>query len=235
VKRALDVVLSAVALLLLSPLLLAVAIGVKCAISGPVLYKQSRVGQRGRMVSVRKFRSMPAFEDADTRWQVDEQQIPWFGRFIRKTSLDELPQLLNVLQGDMTLVGPRPEREPYVHKFTEEIAGYGARHRVPVGLTGWAQVHGLRGDTSIEDRARFDNHYIEHWSLWLDLVIMARTIGHVLRTVSGWCRRRPGTARAPATIDLTATAPELGAMNLTVAPPDGGPEMSDHLAIKESS
>ena len=103
------------------------------------------------------------------------------GEFLRRTSLDELPQLWNVLRGDMSLVGPRPERPHFVNEFTHEFPWYMARHRVPAGLTGWAQVHGLRGDTSIADRARFDNYYIENWSLWLDVKIILRTFSSVIR------------------------------------------------------
>ena len=102
------------------------------------------------------------------------------GRFLRRTSLDELPQLWNVLRGDMTLVGPRPERPHFVEQFSEQYARYGGRHRVPAGLTGLAQVSGLRGDTPIADRARFDNYYIENWSLWLDVKVLLRTISEVL-------------------------------------------------------
>lgn len=106
-------------------------------------------------------------------------------RLLRSTSLDELPQLWNILRGDMTLVGPRPERPHFVGVFAATTPRYLARHRVPAGLTGWAQVHGLRGDTSIEDRARFDNHYIENWSLWTDVKIVLRTVSSVLRRAGG--------------------------------------------------
>src|SRR3712207_5213773 len=110
-----------------------------------------------------------------------DPRITRVGRLLRRTSLDELPQLVNVLRGDMSLVGPRPERPYFVDEFTRRYPWYTDRHRVPSGLTGWAQVHGLRGDTSIADRARFDNFYIENWSLWGDIKIMLRTAGQVLR------------------------------------------------------
>ena len=103
------------------------------------------------------------------------------GSFIRRTSIDELPQLWNILRGDMSLIGPRPERPHFVQQFHSEVPGYSDRHRLPVGLTGWAQISGLRGDTSIAERARYDNYYIERWSLWFDLRILVRTVGAVIR------------------------------------------------------
>lgn len=181
-KRVVDVVVSSTALLVTAPLLLAIAIAIKATSRGPVLFKQQRVGQGGTEIEVLKFRSLRVNDESDTRWSVDpEAYATWVGRLIRRTSIDELPQLWSVLRGDMSLVGPRPERPFFVRRFTTDINGYHDRHRVPVGLTGWAQVHGLRGDTSIEERARFDNQYIEHWSLWRDLVILLRTIAEVVR------------------------------------------------------
>src|SRR4029453_12088380 len=116
----------------------------------------------------------------DTAWSAADDYMTPVGRLLRRTSVDELPQLLNVLRGDMSLVGPRPERPYFVTQFSAEIRRYNDRHRVPAGITGWAQVHGLRGDTPIPDRVRFDNYYIEHWSLWRDVVIVAQTIGKLL-------------------------------------------------------
>jgi lipopolysaccharide/colanic/teichoic acid biosynthesis glycosyltransferase len=128
-----------------------------------------------------KFRTMWVGEGSDTRWAPDEERITRFGRFLRRSSLDELPQLLNVLRGDMSLVGPRPERPHFVEQFSSSVPRYGDRHRVPVGLTGWAQVHGLRGaGTSIPERIQLDNYYIEHWSLWRDFVILARTVRQIV-------------------------------------------------------
>ncbi len=122
--------------------------------------------------------------ESDVQWSVDEDaRVTRLGAVMRKTSLDELPQLWNVLRGDMSLVGPRPERPYFVDQFEKEVPRYCDRHRVPVGLTGLAQVNGLRGDTSIEDRAWFDNHYIENWSVGGDLLILARTAGAVIRQV----------------------------------------------------
>jgi lipopolysaccharide/colanic/teichoic acid biosynthesis glycosyltransferase len=122
--------------------------------------------------------------ESDTQWSVDaDSRVTKVGALMRKTSLDELPQLWNVLRGDMSLVGPRPERPFFVQQFEQEVPRYADRHRVPVGLTGLAQVNGLRGDTSIQDRAWFDNHYIENWSVAGDLVILARTAGAVIKQV----------------------------------------------------
>jgi exopolysaccharide biosynthesis polyprenyl glycosylphosphotransferase len=181
-KRVLDVAVAGTVLVLSSPILALVALGVKLSSPGPVLFRQRRVGQDGREIDVLKFRTLRVNHDSDTQWSVqgDERLTP-IGRFLRRTSLDELPQLWSVLRGDMSLVGPRPERPFFVRQFSADVYGYKDRHRLPVGLTGWAQVHGLRGDTSIEERARFDNHYIEHWSLWRDVVVLARTIAEVLR------------------------------------------------------
>jgi exopolysaccharide biosynthesis polyprenyl glycosylphosphotransferase len=181
-KRVIDVTVAGTILVLSSPILAFVALGVKLSSPGPILFRQRRVGQDGREIDVLKFRTLRVNHDSDTQWSVtgDERLTP-IGRFLRRTSLDELPQLWAVLRGDMSLVGPRPERPFFVRQFSADVYGYKDRHRLPVGLTGWAQVHGLRGDTSIEERARFDNHYIEHWSLWRDVVVLARTIAEVLR------------------------------------------------------
>lgn len=181
-KRALDIVVAGTALVLASPLLVVFAILVKLSSPGPVLFRQGRIGQRGREIMVPKFRSLRVNHDSDTQWSVDDDpRVTWVGRILRRTSIDELPQLWTVLKGDMSLVGPRPERPLFVKRFSADVWGYGDRHRLPVGLTGWAQVHGLRGDTSITERARFDNQYIEHWTLWRDVVVLVRTVAEVLR------------------------------------------------------
>lgn len=186
-KRVLDVLLSGVSLLLLSPVLVAVALAVRAELGPGVLFRQLRIGLDGHAFTVRKFRSMkhlPA--GADSPWSVSgDDRLGKVGRFIRRYSLDELPQLFDVFVGNMSLVGPRPERPEYVERFCEEVPRYWTRHRVPAGLTGLAAVHGLRGDTSIADRAYFDNLYIENWSLWLDLKIMARTVLAVARGTGG--------------------------------------------------
>lgn len=187
-KRVFDVAVSAVSMLLLSPLLLALALAVRLEGGPHVLFRQERVGLDERPFELLKFRSLrPADEsESATTWNIShDDRLGPVGRFIRSTSLDELPQLWNILRGDMTIVGPRPERPLFVRRFDEAFPRYTARHRVPAGLTGWAQIHGLRGDTSIEERARFDNYYIENWSLWLDIKIIARTVAAVLKRAGG--------------------------------------------------
>ena len=182
-KRVSDVVISATILALIAPVLLVCAVG-SWLETGCVIFRQTRVGLAGERFTLLKFCSMrPAVEsESSTKWNIGtDARVRPFGRFLRRTSLDELPQLWNVLRGDMSLVGPRPERPFFVDEFTRQFPWYMARHRVPVGLTGWAQVHGLRGDTSIADRAHFDNFYIENWSLWGDLKILLRTAGQVVK------------------------------------------------------
>jgi lipopolysaccharide/colanic/teichoic acid biosynthesis glycosyltransferase len=150
-----------------------------------VIFRQQRVGCDGLHFALLKFRSMRPVNDAEsqTQWNIaTDRRLGPVGRILRKTSLDELPQLVNILRGDMSLVGPRPERPHFVQEFGDLYQGYAARHRVPSGLTGWSQVNGLRGDTSIHDRAKFDNFYIENWSLWLDLKILLRTIVSIVKS-----------------------------------------------------
>jgi exopolysaccharide biosynthesis polyprenyl glycosylphosphotransferase len=181
-KRILDLACAGLLLLLSAPLLALIALAVRCSSPGPILYRQCRIGQHGREFDVIKFRSMRTDHDGDTSWEATEAHQTLVGRWLRRTSLDELPQLWNVVRGDMSLVGPRPERPQFVARFTTDIPGYGDRHRLPVGLTGWAQIHGLRGnETSLTERVRFDNLYIEGWSPWLDIVTLLRTIGAVVR------------------------------------------------------
>ena len=182
-KRALDVLVSGTALLLMAPVLALIALAVRLEGGPGVLFRQQRVGAADRPFQLVKFRSLKPVDASEsaTRWNVaHDDRLGPVGRLLRATSLDELPQLFNVLRGDMTLVGPRPERPHFVAQFSQSCPGYTARHRAPAGLTGWAQVHGLRGDTSIEDRARFDNYYIENWSLWLDVKVLLRTVTAVL-------------------------------------------------------
>ncbi|MFB9381602.1 sugar transferase [Pseudonocardia petroleophila] len=185
VKRGLDSLLAAVALVLCSPLLAAAAIAVVVESGRPILFRQERVGLDGRTFPLLKLRSMrPADEtESQTRWNIaGDPRIGPVGRVLRRTSIDELPQLWNILRGDMSLVGPRPERPGFVAEFSQVHDRYWARHRVPAGLTGLAQVNGLRGDTSIADRSRYDNYYIANWSLWLDLKILLLTVREVFRS-----------------------------------------------------
>ena len=181
-KRTFDVVASSLLLLVTLPLLAMGALAVAVTSKGPILFRQRRIGQHGREFDVIKLRSMEINTDSDTMWTVStDMRVTRVGRVLRRTSLDELPQLINVIKGDMSLVGPRPERPFYVLQFEKTVPRYQDRHRAPVGLTGWAQIHGLRGDSSIDDRVRFDNIYIEHWSIWRDLSILARTFSAMLR------------------------------------------------------
>ncbi|MFD7813799.1 sugar transferase [Streptomyces sp. NPDC059785] len=183
-KRALDVLVSGALLLTVSPLLLVCAVVLRLGDGPGVVFRQERVGKDGRPFTLLKFRThRPAdAHEAATRWSVaNEHEMRPFCRFLRRTSLDELLQLWNVFRGDMSLVGPRPERPYFVTQFSQTYPGYAARHRMRTGITGLAQVHGLRGDTSIEDRCRFDNAYIDDWSLWQDVRILLRTAVTLLR------------------------------------------------------
>jgi exopolysaccharide biosynthesis polyprenyl glycosylphosphotransferase len=182
VKRVFDVVVSGLLLILSAPVLALAALAVRLSGRGPIFHRQARVGQHGDVFELLKFRTMHVNSDADTTWSVaDDERRTAAGKILRRTGLDELPQLINVLRGDMSLVGPRPERPHFVDRFRVAVQRYDDRHRVPAGITGWAQVHGLRGDTSIQERAVFDNHYVEHWSLWTDVLILLRTIPTLLR------------------------------------------------------
>ena len=175
-KRLMDIVGSSLALLLLSPVMLAAAIGVKLSSPGPVFFVQERVGRNKKNFKMLKFRSMCVNDREETGWSTAEDpRKTVFGSFIRKTSIDELPQLFNVLVGQMSLVGPRPEVPFHVSHFKEEIPQYLVRLRVRPGMTGWAQINGLRGDTSIEERIRYDLWYINHWTLCLDVEILLKT------------------------------------------------------------
>jgi exopolysaccharide biosynthesis polyprenyl glycosylphosphotransferase len=190
-KYAMDRVVSAVLLLLISPLFLTLALLVRLSSPGPVFFRQKRVGRDGKPFDCLKFRSMRPPSTSDTAFELKAGAAPGgvegvdrrtrVGAVMRALSLDELPQLINVLRGDMSLVGPRPERPEFVEFFEIHIHRYGQRHRVKAGLTGWAQVHGLRGQTSIADRAEWDNYYIENWSVWLDIKILLLTVLAVLK------------------------------------------------------
>jgi len=178
-KRALDIAGSLACLVLFSPLMLGIALAVRGSGPGPIIFKQRRVSLGGDVFKIYKFRTMRHVEDeagAGARWTSREDpRITPTGRWLRKTSLDELPQLLNVLKGDMSLVGPRPERPELIDRFREDWRGYMLRQHVKAGMTGWAQVNGLRGDTSLKKRLQYDLFYIRNWSLWLDLRILVLT------------------------------------------------------------
>jgi exopolysaccharide biosynthesis polyprenyl glycosylphosphotransferase len=188
-KHTLDRVMAASALLVLAPVMLLVAIAVRMASPGPVLFRQRRVGRDGRVFDVLKFRTMyecdhterfdPPEGCAPGGVEGEDRRTP-IGAWLRNTSLDELPQLINVLRGEMSLVGPRPERPEFVSRFAAEVRRYDDRHRVKSGITGWAQVSGFRGQTPIADRVEWDNHYIQNWSLRMDLRIIAMTLVEVL-------------------------------------------------------
>ncbi|HZV74152.1 MAG TPA: exopolysaccharide biosynthesis polyprenyl glycosylphosphotransferase [Conexibacter sp.] len=190
IKYAIDRIVAAVALLVASPLLLALALAVRFSSPGPILYRQRRVGLDGREFDMLKFRSMRIAPPNVGEFAPQQGMAPGgvegddrrtrVGEIMRRLSLDELPQLVNVLCGDMTLVGPRPERTSYVRSFEQHVYRYGDRHRVKSGLTGWAQVQGLRGQTSLDDRVEWDNYYIENWSLMLDMKIVLMTVPALL-------------------------------------------------------
>lgn len=176
-KRAVDLIAAGVGLLLAAPVMLVIAALVRSSSPGPVLFRQQRIGRHGRHFELLKFRSMSVDHDGERTWRAaGSAEVTPIGRVLRATSLDELPQLFNVLRGEMSLVGPRPERPAFVDRFSAHVDGYEQRHRLPVGMTGWAQVNGLRGDTSIDRRARFDNAYVDRWSLSFDLLVIMRTV-----------------------------------------------------------
>jgi exopolysaccharide biosynthesis polyprenyl glycosylphosphotransferase len=182
-KRAFDIVISGTSIVFLLPVFALCALAVRLELGPGVLFRQQRVGLDGEYFDILKFRSLrPASDhESDTRWSISQDnRVGPVGRILRSTSLDEIPQLWNVLRGDMSLVGPRPERPHFVTQFSDEVPRYNSRHRVPVGITGWAQVNHLRGDTSIAERALYDNYYIENWSLWLDVKILLRTARQVV-------------------------------------------------------
>lgn len=182
IKRVSDVVLSTLILVLISPLLLLIAIGVKLSSPGPIIFKQKRNGLDGEEIVVYKFRSMRTLDNGNVVKQATkyDPRITRFGAFIRRTSLDELPQFINVLQGRMSIVGPRPHAVAHNEEYRRIIKSYMVRHKVRPGITGWAQVHGYRGETEtiekMQARVEFDLEYLRNWSLGLDLQIIIRTI-----------------------------------------------------------
>ena len=178
-KRFIDILGAFLAFVVSSPIMLVAAIAVKCSSPGPVIFKQERIGLHNKPFKMYKFRSMRQQTDDEEKkgWTVkDDPRVTKIGSFLRKTSLDELPQLFNILKGDMSLVGPRPERPQFVEQFKEEIPRYMVKHQVRPGLTGWAQINGYRGDTSIRKRVEYDIYYIENWSFGLDIKILFLTL-----------------------------------------------------------
>jgi lipopolysaccharide/colanic/teichoic acid biosynthesis glycosyltransferase len=195
-KYAADRVLGAFFIVLASPLMLAIVVGVLATLRRPILFRQIRVGRDGKSFELLKFRSMRGAEPPPVDHDPTEhlQNAPGgvegddrrtrFGAFLRRSSLDELPQLFNVLRGDMSLVGPRPERPDFVEFYSVQLRRYADRHRMKSGITGWSQINGLRGKTSITDRVEWDNWYIENWSPWLDIKILLGTASAVVRNAS---------------------------------------------------
>ena len=176
VKRGLDILGSLILIILTSPIMLVTAIGGKLSSPGPIIFKQERIGLNKKPFMMYKFRSMRGNVQQETGWSKDyDPRKTHFGSFIRKFSLDELPQFFNVLKGDMSLIGPRPELPFFVEQFKEEIPRYMVKHQVRPGITGWAQVNGLRGDTSIKKRIEYDLYYIENWTPAFDLRILIMT------------------------------------------------------------
>jgi Undecaprenyl-phosphate glucose phosphotransferase len=188
-KRAFDMALSVIILLITAPIFLLIALAVKVSSRGPVFFSQERVGLNGRVFRMLKFRTMRvgSREEGDTRWTCDnDPRRTAVGIFLRKTNLDELPQFLNVLRGDMSIVGPRPERAHFVERFLEEIDRYNFRHTFKVGITGWAQVNGWRGDTSIAKRVEYDLYYLRNWSLTFDLQIITMTLLRIFNSKNAY-------------------------------------------------
>jgi exopolysaccharide biosynthesis polyprenyl glycosylphosphotransferase len=198
-KRLLDFTLAMTALILLAPLLVAASVAVLVGSGRPILYTQERVGQGGRRFRIYKFRSMRCDAEHETGpiWASDhDSRCTRVGDWLRHTNIDELPQLFNVLRGDMSLVGPRPERPTFVEQFRQSVPDYDLRHAVRGGMTGWAQVHGWRGRTSLRKRIQYDLDYIERWSFWLDVRILFMTIQHVCWGKTTW--KEPKRSERPA-------------------------------------
>ena len=182
-KRTMDIVSSLVGLILLSPLFLLVAILIKLDSKGPIIFKQIRIGKNSKPFYIYKFRSMKSENEYidDKKWtQKDDPRVTTIGKIIRKTSIDELPQFYNIFKGDMSLIGPRPERPYFVNKFRESVPKYMIKHHVKPGMTGWAQVNGYRGNTSIVKRIKYDIYYVENWSIMLDIRIFFKTLPALL-------------------------------------------------------
>ena len=178
-KRTMDIIGAVIALILFSPIMLAVIFIIKFTSKGPIIFTQERVGLHNKPFNMYKFRTMrvQTEEEEAKGWTTkDDPRVTPVGKFFRKTSIDELPQLFNILKGDMSIVGPRPERPQFVEKFKEEVPRYMIKHQVRPGLTGWAQVNGYRGDTSIRKRIDYDIYYIENWTMGMDIKIIFLTV-----------------------------------------------------------
>jgi exopolysaccharide biosynthesis polyprenyl glycosylphosphotransferase len=191
-KRATDIVASLIGLFLLSPLFAVVSLAILISTGRPIFYLQDRIGQGGQIFRMIKFRSMRRDAEGETGpiWASNhDTRCTRIGDWLRHTNIDELPQLLNVLKGDMSLVGPRPERPVFVERFRESISDYDLRHAVPGGMTGWAQVHGWRGRTSLRKRVQYDLDYIHRWSFWFDFQILLMTVQHVAQGKIHWTPR----------------------------------------------
>ncbi len=179
IKRLFDLTVSSLVLIMLCPLFVLIAILIKLSSSGPIFYRQERIGRDGKRFNIYKFRTMVANAEKETGpvWaKPDDSRVTLLGRFLRKFNLDELPQLWNVCIGNMSLVGPRPERSHFVEQFRDQIPRYMSRHKIKSGLTGWAQIHGLRGNTSLEERIQYDLYYMENWTLMMDVEILFATL-----------------------------------------------------------
>lgn len=197
VKRAVDILGALIGLFVLAPLFAAVSLAILFSSGGPVFYLQERVGQGGRLFRIIKFRSMKRDAEGETGpiWASDhDARCTRIGDWLRHTNIDEFPQLLNVLKGEMSLVGPRPERPVFVDTFRETMPDYDLRHSVPGGMTGWAQVHGWRGRTSLRKRVQYDLDYIQRWSVGLDVRILLMTVQHVVWGKTTWGPTRPRAA-----------------------------------------
>jgi exopolysaccharide biosynthesis polyprenyl glycosylphosphotransferase len=193
-KRVVDATAAFLGLLLLSPLLLIVALIIWATSGRPILYTQERVGQGGRVFKLFKFRSMSVDAEGSTGpiWASNyDQRCTKVGSWLRRSNIDELPQLMNVVMGDMSLVGPRPERPIFVDQFRTAVPDYDLRHAMPGGMTGWAQVHGWRGRTSLRKRVQYDLDYIQRWNFWLDLKVLVMTIEHVCWSRTSWGKPEP--------------------------------------------
>jgi exopolysaccharide biosynthesis polyprenyl glycosylphosphotransferase len=188
-KRAIDILGALFGLTVLSPLFFVIGLAILITSGRPILYTQERVGRGGRLFRMHKFRSMRPDAEGSTGpiWASNrDDRCTRIGAWLRRTNIDELPQLLNVLRGEMSLVGPRPERPVFVEKFRETVPDYDLRHAMPGGMTGWAQVHGWRGRTSLRKRVQYDLDYIQRWSFWIDFRVLLMTFEHVVFGRTSW-------------------------------------------------